>query len=77
MRWRARAREEVILGTSPDTAGEATAQLCFEALESAGVEATVTRLARGLPAGSAIEYLHKGILEDAIEGRVALRRRST
>lgn len=32
----------------------------------------VTRLARGLPAGSAIEYLHKGVLEDALEGRVEL-----
>jgi recombinational DNA repair protein RecR len=35
----------------------------------------VTRLARGLPAGAAIEYLHKGILEDALEHRRAVRGR--
>ncbi len=28
-----------------------------------------TRLARGLPAGSAIDYLHRGVLEDALAGR--------
>jgi recombinational DNA repair protein RecR len=36
----------------------------------------VTRLARGLPAGSALEYLHRGVLEDALEGRVMLRQGS-
>jgi recombinational DNA repair protein RecR len=29
----------------------------------------VTRLARGLPAGSSIEYANKNILADAIAGR--------
>ncbi|MEX1026362.1 MAG: recombination mediator RecR [Planctomycetota bacterium] len=70
---RARGAREILLGTSPDAAGEATARLCLEALDRAGVRVRVTRLARGLPAGSALEYLHKGILEDAIEGRVRLR----
>ena len=69
---------EVILGTDPDAEGEATALLVLEALESLGAPAgadalVVTRLARGLPAGSAIEYLHKGVIEDALTGRVALR----
>lgn len=67
---------EVILATDPDKEGEATALLVLEALESAGLEGLkVTRLARGLPAGSAIEYLHKGVLEDALEDRRAIRRR--
>jgi recombination protein RecR len=67
---------EVILATDPDKEGEATALLVLDALESAGVEGlTVSRLARGLPAGSAIEYLHKGVLEDALEDRRAIRRR--
>jgi recombinational DNA repair protein RecR len=35
----------------------------------------ITRLARGLPAGSAIEYLHRGVLEDALAGRRPVRRR--
>ncbi|MGD2019256.1 MAG: recombination mediator RecR [Planctomycetota bacterium] len=67
---------EVILATDPDKEGEATALLVLDALEAAGTEGvTVTRLARGLPAGSAIEYLHKGVLEDALEDRRAIRRR--
>ena len=64
---------EVVLGTDPDAEGEATALLVLEALDSAGLTVRVTRLARGLPAGSAIEYLHKGVLEDALEGRIPLR----
>ena len=63
---------EVILATDPDAEGEATARLVFEALHSAGLAPRVTRMARGLPAGSAIEYLHRGVLEDALEGRVTL-----
>lgn len=67
---------EVILATDPDKEGEATALLVLEALESLGApDLRVTRLARGLPAGSAIEYLHKGVLEDALEDRRAVRRR--
>lgn len=64
------AVREVILATDPDKEGEATAALVLDALEAAELpELKVTRLARGLPAGSAIEYLHRGVLEDALEGR--------
>jgi recombination protein RecR len=63
---------EVILATDPDAEGEATARLVLESLAAAGLTPRVTRMARGLPAGSAIEYLHKGVLEDALEGRVEL-----
>jgi recombination protein RecR len=69
---------EVILATDPDAEGEATAMLVLEALEALGAELgaqapRVTRLARGLPAGTGIEYLHRGVLEDALAGRRALR----
>lgn len=75
-RVRAGGVKEVILATDPDKEGEATALLVLEALESVGdPELRITRLARGLPAGSAIEYLHKGVLEDALEDRRAIRRR--
>jgi recombination protein RecR len=67
--------DEVILATDPDAEGEATALAVLEALEGAGLAPRVTRLARGLPAGSAIEYLHKGILEDALAGRREVGRR--
>jgi recombination protein RecR len=73
-RVRTQGVREVVLGTDPDSEGEATALLVLEALDSAGAEVRVTRLARGLPAGSAIEYLHKGVLEDALDGRIALRK---
>ncbi|MEM7517910.1 MAG: recombination mediator RecR [Planctomycetota bacterium] len=67
---------EVILGLDPDAEGDATALLVLEALETLGDQAPrVTRLARGLPAGSGIEYLHKGVLEEALEERRAVRRR--
>lgn len=72
-RVRRDAVAEVILATDPDAEGEATARLVLEALDSAGLAPRVTRMARGLPAGSAIEYLHRGVLEDALEGRVQMR----
>jgi recombination protein RecR len=73
-RVRAGGVREVILATDPDAEGEATARLVLEALEKLGSEAPrVTRMARGLPAGSAIEYLHRGVLEDALEGRRPMR----
>ena len=74
VRARREAVREVILGTDPDAEGEATALLVLEALDSVGYGGRVSRLARGLPAGSALEYLHRGVLEDALDGRVALRR---
>lgn len=68
--------DEVILATDPDAEGEATALLVLEALEELKLpNLSVSRLARGLPAGSAIEYLHKGVLEDALAGRRPVRRK--
>ncbi|KPK80320.1 MAG: recombination protein RecR [Phycisphaerae bacterium SM23_33] len=59
--------KEVILGTNPDVAGDATALHVGRAL--AGTRVKVTRLARGLPAGGQIEYATKSILTDAISQR--------
>jgi recombination protein RecR len=64
---------EVILATDPDAEGEATAQLVLAAIDRAKLRLKVTRLARGVPAGSALEYLHKGVIQDALVGRVSLR----
>jgi recombination protein RecR len=72
-RVRRDAPQEVILGTDPDAEGEATSLLVLSAFDKAAIRVRVTRLARGLPAGSALEYLHRGVLEDALEGRVTLR----
>jgi len=58
---------EVILGLNPDLEGDTTALHIAEQLGSRPVR--VTRLARGLPSGSQIEYANKSVLADAIEGR--------
>ncbi len=58
---------EVILATNPTAEGDATAAYIEKAL--AGGRVRVTRPARGLPAGSAIEYVDKGILGEALRAR--------
>ena len=60
---------EVIMGTNPTLEGDGTA-LYIQSLIGARFPAVqLTRLARGLPAGSNIEYANKNILADAISGR--------
>jgi len=58
---------EVCLATNPDLEGEGTALMLAEKLQKTG--ARMTRLARGLPAGSSIAQVSSSILSDAIEGR--------
>ncbi len=58
---------EVILGLNPTLEGDGTAMYLLDELSGRGV--TVTRLARGLPAGGSLEFANKAVLADAIEGR--------
>jgi recombination protein RecR len=58
---------EVILATNPNLDGDATALHLTQMLRAAGVK--TTRIARGIPAGSTLEYASRAIIEDAIEGR--------
>lgn len=58
---------EVILATNPDLEGDSTGLYLADRLSKLGVQ--VSRLARGLPAGSQIEFAHRGALADAIAGR--------
>jgi len=60
---------EVIMGTNPTVDGDGTALFIQNAVAPRFPEIRVTRLARGLPAGSNIEYANKNILADAISGR--------
>ena len=46
--------EEVILATNPDVEGDATAMYIAKLIKPLGVK--VTRLSRGIPVGSEIEY---------------------
>lgn len=64
--------KEVILATNPDMEGEATALYVREALE--GLPVKVTRLARGIPSGSHLEYADSAILADALEGRREMKK---
>lgn len=58
---------EVILGLNPNLEGDSTSLYLASELSSRGV--SVTRLARGLPSGSQIEYANTQVLADAIAGR--------
>ena len=63
---------EVILGTNPNLEGDGTALHVAQQLSAVdGVQ--VTRLARGLPAGSQLEYANKNVLSDAITSRQQVR----
>ena len=58
---------EVVLATNPTMEGDGTALHIQSLLATTGV--TVTRLARGLAAGSQIEYATPAMLSDAFDGR--------
>lgn len=59
--------QEVIMATNPNLEGEATAMYVSRLLTPLGVR--VTRLARGLPMGSDLEYADDVTLSRAIENR--------
>jgi recombination protein RecR len=61
--------KELIMGTNPDMDGDGTALYIQNEVSAKFPSVSVTRLARGLPAGSNIEYANRNILADAISGR--------
>ena len=62
-----RTVQEVILATNFTAEGEATAHVIGQALKSRGVN--VTRLARGVPVGSELEYVDLGTIAHALVDR--------
>jgi recombination protein RecR len=60
---------EVIMGTNPNMEGDGTALHLQNQIAQRFPNVQITRLARGLPAGSNIEYANRNILADAIAGR--------
>jgi recombination protein RecR len=60
---------EVIMGTNPNIEGDGTALHIQQQIAERFPGIQITRLARGLPAGSNIEYANRNILSDAINGR--------
>ncbi len=66
--------KEVILATNPTMEGEATAMYLNKQLKShpsagSGLKLKITRIGRGLPVGSDIEYADEITLQRAMEGR--------
>jgi recombination protein RecR len=62
--------KELIMATNPNMAGDGTALYISSLLRTTGVK--ITRLARGLPTGTTIEYASGRMLTDAITGRQEL-----
>jgi recombination protein RecR len=60
---------EIIMATNPTLEGDGTALYLSNVLEPLGVK--ITRLARGLPSGSVLEFANSQMLIDALEGRRA------
>ncbi|MFA4986628.1 MAG: recombination mediator RecR [Candidatus Brocadiia bacterium] len=59
--------KEVVFATNPTTEGDTTAHYVAELIRPLGVK--ISRLARGLPVGSEIEFAPRGNLNEAMKGR--------
>ncbi len=62
--------EEVILALNPNVEGEATTLYLSKLLKPLGMK--VTRIARGLPVGTDLEFADEATLSRALEGRIAV-----
>ena len=61
---------EIIMALNSNTEGEATILYLVEQLKPLGI--TITRLAKGLPNGSDLEYADEVTLTSALQGRQAI-----
>lgn len=61
--------QEVVLATSPTVEGDATAAYLRGRLKDEAPSVAVTRLARGLPAGSDLSFAQAGTIGEALKGR--------
>jgi len=64
--------KEIIIATNSNAEGEATALYLSESLKEKFPKLKVTRIARGIPMGSHLEYLDPVTLSRAFEGRAAI-----
>jgi recombination protein RecR len=62
--------KEIVLGVDPDFEGDGTVLYLRSVLKRTGTK--LSRLARGIPAGSSVEYSNASVLADAISGRRVL-----
>lgn len=61
--------EEIIIATNASVEGESTALFLQRHVKEAGLDLTVSRLARGIPVGVDLEYADQITLTHALEGR--------
>ena len=64
--------QEIIIATNPSVEGESTAILLEQVLHEKHPDLKLTRLARGLPLGTSLEYADQITLTSALEGRTKL-----
>jgi recombination protein RecR len=65
--------KEVVLATSPTLEGDATASFLAAQIRAVRPDVRITRLARGLPAGSDVAFAQGGTLGEALKGRTEWR----
>lgn len=61
--------KEIVLATNPTMEGEATAMYLAKQLKTQNEKLKITRIGRGLPIGSDLEYADEVTLQRAMEGR--------
>lgn len=64
--------KELIIATNASVEGESTALFLQRHVRDAGLDLTISRLARGIPAGIDLEYADQITLGHALEGRRTL-----
>lgn len=62
--------DEIILAMNPNVEGEATTLYLSKLLKPLGMK--ITRIARGLPVGTDLEFADEATLSRALEGRIAV-----
>jgi recombination protein RecR len=60
---------EIIIATNASVEGESTALFLQRHIKDAGIDVTMSRLARGIPVGVDLEYADQITLSHALEGR--------
>ncbi|MFO1093930.1 MAG: recombination mediator RecR [Planctomycetaceae bacterium] len=66
-RVRADGVREIVMATNPTLEGDGTALYIANLLQELPIK--ITRLARGIPTGSVLEFANKEMLADALQGR--------
>ena len=64
--------KEIIIATNASVEGESTALFLQRAVQDAGIDVVMSRLARGIPVGVDLEYADQITLSHALEGRRVL-----